>query len=106
MSRLGYLPDARLNRAPKRRTRLRMECFGVAGSAVATATSRAPDYVLLVIPLTPEPSCDFVGAGRGAGLTHHIRVPGPASVAGRISVGARVGYCHDHCVIPVNVDVG
>ena len=57
------------------------------------------------LPLMPERPCHLVGASQSAGLTYHIRVSGPASVAGRISVGARVGYRHDHSAIPVNVDV-
>ena len=67
--------------------------------------SRALRGSHVIVSLLSEPDRRIVGAGHRASFTHLIRVPGPAGLASRISIAARVGYCRDHNAIPIYVDV-
>ena len=65
------------------------------------------DAVLrLVVLLWREAHFRNIGAGRSAGFTHPMLVPGLAGVAGGINIAARVRYRRDRRrAIPVDVDV-
>src|SRR5262249_2301755 len=72
-----------------------------------SASGRRVDReVIRFLPLMLETHCHLIGAGRGASLTYHVRVPSPAGVTGGIIILSIVQRCRDHRAITVDVDVG
>ena len=65
------------------------------------------DAVLrLVVLLWREGHCRNIGAGRSAGFTHPILVPGLAGVAGGIIIVSMVRRRRDQHAVAVDVDIG